>query len=92
MLDINAVKELINYFNNDKNAQEFYIALLLYDVLGFSSKDISYEDVEYVYQLQDEYDSIYNEDLRERLREKYQEEQEQNNDEQEKDKEQEIEI
>lgn len=90
MLDINAVKELINYFNNDKNAQEFYIALLLYDVLGFSSKDISYEDIEYVYQLQDEYDSIYDEDLRERIREKYKEEQ--TKEEQDKDIEQEIEI
>lgn len=90
MLNIDAVKEHINYFYNDKNDREFYIALLLYDVLGFSSKDISYEDIEYVYQLQDEYDSIYNEDLRERIREKYQEEQEKNNDEREK--EQEIEI
>lgn len=90
MLDINAVKEHINYFNNDKNNREFYTALLLYDVLGFSSKDISYEDIEYVYQLQDEYDSIYDEDLRERIREKYKEEQ--TKEEQDKDKEQELEI
>lgn len=90
MLDLEAVKEHINYFQDDKKNREFYTALLLYDVLGFSSKDILYEDIEYVYQLQDEYDSIYDEDLRERIREKYKEEQ--TKEEQEKEKEQEIEI
>ena len=66
-----------------------YLSVINVSALFFSI-DISYEDIEYVYQLQDEYDSIYDEDLRERIREKYKEEQ--TKEEQDKDKEQEIEI
>lgn len=77
MLDIEAVKEHIKYLREDKKDREFYVALLLYDVLGLEEKDITEEKINKAYEIEDKYDSIYNEDLRDNLKEDIEPEEEQ---------------
>ena len=68
-LNKDAVANHLKYLQEDKYDREFYVALLLYDVLGLDVKELNDKNIERTYKLQDEYDSIYNEDLRDRLQE-----------------------
>lgn len=68
-LNKDAIASHLKYLQEDRYDREFYIALLLYDVLGLDAKELNDENIERTYKLQDEYDSIYNEDLRDRLQE-----------------------
>lgn len=80
MLDIEAVKNHIKYLREDQYSKEFYVALLMYDILGLEEEDVTKEIVSDVFDIQDNYDSLYKEELREELRdlvlEKEQEEEE----------------
>ena len=67
-LNRNAIEEHLRYLEADKYDREFYVALLLYDVLGIRKEEVTDEQIERAYELQDDYQSIYDEDLRERLR------------------------
>ena len=40
-LDRNAIEEHLEYLDNDKHCNEFYVALLLYDVLGIRKADLT---------------------------------------------------
>lgn len=68
-LNKNAIASHLKYLQEDRYDREFYVALLLYDVLGLDVKELNDENIQCTYKLQDEYDSIYNEDLRDRLQE-----------------------
>lgn len=68
-LNKDAIASHLKYLQEDRYDREFYVALLLYDVLGLDVKELNDENIERTYKLQDEYDSIYNEDLRDRLQE-----------------------
>ena len=45
MINIDAVKNHIKYFREDKHDSEFYIALLIYDILGYDEKQVDQEIV-----------------------------------------------
>ena len=79
-MNINYVKEHIEYLRKDKFSNEFYVALILYDVLGYCEEDITEEKINKAYDIIDEYDSIYNEDLRDRIRDELEEEYEEEQD------------
>jgi len=66
-LNRNAIEEHLKYLEEDKYDKEFYVALLLYDVLGIKKEEVTDEQIKRVYDLQDDYRSIYDEDLRDRL-------------------------
>ena len=67
-LNKDAIEKHLQYLKEDKYNTEFYVALLLYDVKGIDSiKDLTDEDIDVAYKIQDEYDSIYNEDMRDRF-------------------------
>lgn len=68
-LNKDAIASHLKYLQEDRYDREFYVALLLYDVLGLDVKELNDENIERTYKLQNEYDSIYNEDLRDRLQE-----------------------
>lgn len=68
-MNIEAIKNHMNYLKNDKYDMEFYIALLLYDILDVPIDKVTKEMIDLAYNIQDDYDSIYNEDLRDRIRE-----------------------
>ncbi len=73
-MEIEEIKKHINYLKNDKYSREFYVALLLYDILDIDAKDVTEDMVNNVFDIQDDYDSIYNEDLRDRIRDEIEEE------------------
>ena len=68
MLDKKAVEEHLEYIRNDKHPNEFYVALLLYELYDLDVKDLNDKMILEAHEIIDEYDSIYNEDLRDRLR------------------------
>ncbi len=68
-MNIEAIKNHITYLEKDKYDLEFYIALLLYDILGVKADEVTEEMIDTAFDIQDEYESIYNEDLRYRFRE-----------------------
>ena len=67
-LNRKAIEEHLKYLEEDKYDKEFYVALLLYDVLGIRKEELTDKQIKRVYKLQDDYQSIYDDDLRERLR------------------------
>lgn len=67
-LNRNAIEEHLKYLEEDKYDKEFYVALLLYDVLGIRKEEVTDEQIDRAYELYDDYQSIYDEDLRYRLR------------------------
>ena len=67
-LDIDAVKEHIKYLKEDKFDREFYVALLLYDVCGIPIEKVTDDIVSKTHELIRNFDSIYNESLRDRVR------------------------
>lgn len=68
MLDKKAVEEHLEYIRNDKHSNEFYVALLLYEIYDLNIKDLNEKIISETYNIIDDYDSIYNDDLRYRLR------------------------
>lgn len=70
-MEIEEIKKHINYLKNDKYSREFYVALLLYDILDIDANDVTEDMVNNIDDIQDEYDSIYNEDMRDRIRDEY---------------------
>lgn len=67
MIDIDEVKKNMIFIEEAVYSNEFYVALLLYDVLGLSHKNINEYIIKKANVIQDGYESIYNEDLREEL-------------------------
>lgn len=63
-MNIEEVKKHINYLRCDKYDKEFYVALLLYDIAGLHEKDITEEYINKAYEIFDDYDSIYKEEIR----------------------------
>lgn len=68
-MNIEAIKNHMTYLENDNYDREFYVALLLYDILGVKADEVTEEMIDTAFDIQDDYDSIYNEDLRDRFRE-----------------------
>lgn len=67
-LNKEAIERHLKYLKEDKYADEFYVALLLYDIRGvMDAKDLTDEDIEIAFEIEDEYESIYNEDMRDRF-------------------------
>lgn len=75
-MNIQAVKDHIKYLKEDGFSLEFYTALMLYDIAGLEDKDITEEKINKAYRIQDSYDSIYNQDLRDEIRSELEAEQE----------------
>ncbi len=67
-LNIEEIKKHINYLKEDRYSREFYVALLLYDILDVNPDNITEKIIDDVDEIQDEYDSIYNEDMRDKIR------------------------
>ena len=67
MLDRKAVEEHLEYIRSDKHTNGFYIALLLYELYDLDVKDLNDKMILETHEIIDEYDSIYNGDLRDRL-------------------------
>lgn len=68
MLDKKAIEEHLEYIRNDKHPNEFYVALLLYEIYDLNIKDLNDKIISETYNIIDNYDSVYNDDLRCRLR------------------------
>lgn len=66
-MNIEAIKNHMTYLENDNYDREFYVALLLYDILGVKADEVTEEMIDTAFDIQDDYDSIYNEDLRDRF-------------------------
>lgn len=66
-MNIDEVKNHIKYLKEDKFSNEFYVALILYDIKGLSPEDIDDDMVKRAYEIIDDYDSIYNDDMRDRV-------------------------
>ena len=64
------VKEYMEYLRGETQQYplEFYVALLLYDVLDIPTEDVNEDLVDRAYDIQDEYETIYNYDLREDIK------------------------
>lgn len=67
-MNIEELKKHLAYIKNDKYSREFYVALLLYDILDVSVDELTEDMVNKTFEIQDKYDSIYNEDLRDKIR------------------------
>ena len=59
MLNIDAVKNHIKYFREDKYNSEFYIALLIYDILGYDEKQVNQDIINRVDDIEGLYETIY---------------------------------
>ena len=67
-LNRDAIEKHLKYLKEDKYDKEFYVALLLYDIKGIKDvKDLTDEDIDIAYEIQDDYDYIYNKDMRDRF-------------------------
>lgn len=53
--NIEKVKEHIEYFKNDHFGREFYIALLLYDIIGLEVEELNYNIMDKIYDISDDY-------------------------------------
>lgn len=75
-MNIEKIKDHIKYLREDKYNKEFYVALLAYDIFEFDEKEITEEIINKIFEIEDRYDSIYNEELRDELRLEIEESQE----------------
>lgn len=75
-MNIEKIKDHIKYLRGDKYNTEFYVALLDYDIFEFDEKEITEEIINKIFEIEDRYDSIYNEELRDELRREIEENQE----------------
>ena len=75
-MNIEKIKDHIKYLREDKYNTEFYVALLAYDIFEFDEKEITEEIINKIFEIEDRYDSIYNEELRDELRREIEENQE----------------
>lgn len=62
-----AIERHMKYLQEDKYDREFYVALLLYDVKGLTVDDLNNDIINKAFEISNSYDSIYNEDMRDRL-------------------------
>ncbi len=62
-----AIERHMKYLQEDKYDREFYVALLLYDVKGLTVSDLNNDIINKAFKISNDYDSIYNEDMRDRL-------------------------
>ena len=74
-MNIEKIKDHIKYLREDKYNTEFYVALLAYDIFEFDEKEITEEIINKIFEIEDRYDSIYNEELRDELRREIEENQ-----------------
>lgn len=63
-MNIEEVKKQMKYMKETRASSEFYTALILYDIKGLSPDEITEDMVMKAYEISDDYDSIYNEDMR----------------------------
>lgn len=75
-MNIEKIKDHIKYLREDKYNTEFYVALLAYDIFEFDEKEITEEIINKIFEIEDRYDFIYNEELRDELRREIEENQE----------------
>lgn len=75
-MNIEKIKDHIKYLREDKYNTEFYVALLAYDIFEFDEKEITEEIINKIFEIEDRYDPIYNEELRDELRREIEENQE----------------
>lgn len=75
-MNIEKIKDHIKYLKEDKYNTEFYVALLAYDIFEFDEKEITEEIINKIFEIEDRYDFIYNEELRDELRREIEENQE----------------
>lgn len=75
-MNIEKIKDHIKYLREDKYNTEFYVALLAYDIFEFDEKEITEGIINKIFEIEDRYDSIYNEELRDELRREIEENQE----------------
>ena len=75
-MNIEKIKDHIKYLREDQYNTEFYVALLAYDIFEFDEKEITEEIINKIFEIEDRYDSIYNEELRDELRREIEENQE----------------
>ena len=75
-MNIEKIKDHIKYLREDKYNTEFYVAILAYDIFEFDEKEITEEIINKIFEIEDRYDSIYNEELRDELRREIEENQE----------------
>lgn len=68
-MNLDAVKRHMEYLKNDKFDREFYIALILYDVCGMPVEQVTEEIIYDTHEIIDSYDSIYDNFLRDHVRE-----------------------
>ena len=67
-LNREAIEKHLKYLKEDAYCREFYVALLLYEIKGIDDiKNLTEKDIDIAYEIQDDYDSIYNEDMRDRF-------------------------
>ena len=67
-LNREAIEKHLKYLKEDTYCREFYVALLLYEIKGIDDiKNLTEKDIDIAYEIQDDYDSIYNEDMRDRF-------------------------
>lgn len=63
-MNLDEVKKHMQYFMNDKYDREFYVALVLYDILGIDPEQVTESLANDVFEITDKYDSIYEEFLK----------------------------
>ena len=67
-LNIDAVKNHMKYLKDDVYDREFYVALVLYDIVGMERKSITEEVINKALDIIDDYESIYDNDMRDDIR------------------------
>ena len=67
-MNLEAIKKHIQYLMDDKYGKEFYVALVLYDILGLKPEQVSENLVNNALEIMNNYDTIYEEFLRYDLR------------------------
>lgn len=70
MLDKKAVEKHLKYFQENKSHNEIYVALLLYEVYDLNVKDLNHKIIRDTYDIIDKYETIYDRNLKDDIREK----------------------
>ena len=67
-MNLEEIKKHIQYLMDDKYDREFYVALALYDILGLKPEQVTSDLANNVFEIIDNYNTIYEEFLRYDLR------------------------
>lgn len=75
-LNREAIENHMKYLQQDKYDREFYVALILHDICGLTVRDLNNDIINKAFEISDDYDSIYNEDMRDKLNNEIEQERE----------------